>query len=73
MKIHVLTEGLDQTQCISTAILDKYADKSEQDLSECYVPTVRKQKKTIELVGTEKIQARQEQLDMLKEIALQSS
>ncbi|CAG9323309.1 unnamed protein product [Blepharisma stoltei] len=73
MKLPVLLEGLDQTQCISTAIIDKYADRTEQDFSECYVPTVKNQRKNIELVGTEKIQARQEKIDRLKEIALQTS
>jgi hypothetical protein len=53
------------------AILNKYADRNELDLTETYAFTGQNRKKPIELVGTEKIISKQEKVDMLKEIALQ--
>jgi len=69
LKQEVLSELFFRT--IGTAILEKYADRTEQDTSELYVPTVRNMRKEIELVGTEKIQQKQENLEALKEIDLQ--
>ena len=56
---------------IEYAIFHKYADWNELDLSETYVPTVKNQKKIIELLGVEKIMKKQEKVENQKEIALQ--
>lgn len=72
LKEPVFLEGKVQGRGISAAIFDKYADKTVQDLSECYVPTIKNSKKPIELVGAEKVLKKQEQVSNIKEIALQS-
>lgn len=72
LKEPAFLEGLKPGVSIEYAIFDKYADKNALDLTETYVPTVKNFKKPIELIGTEKIQKRQEQINNLKEVALQS-
>jgi hypothetical protein len=71
MKQNLFLDNLTNGVSISEAVLDKYADKRELDTREMYVPTVKNSTKPIELVKPEKIQARQERIDQLKEIALQ--
>lgn len=71
LKEQVFTSESTPGCSIEYAIFNKYADWNEMDFSETYVPTVKNQKKTIELVGTEKILKKQEKVENLKEIALQ--
>lgn len=71
MKESLFLENVRNGVSISEAVLDKYADKRELDTSEMYVSTVKNSTKPILLVKPEKIQARQERIDQLKEIALQ--
>ena len=72
LKESAFLEGNTEGSCITFAILDKYADKTVQDFSDCYAQTVKNLKKQIELIAPEKIQKRQEQISALKEIAVQN-
>ena len=73
LKENIFTEGNVEGCSLHFAIFDKYADKNVQDFSDCYANTVQNNKKQIEMIGTEKIQKKQEQITNLKEIALQST
>lgn len=72
LKESVFTSDQTPSVSIEYAILNKYADRNELDLTETYAYTGQNRKKPIELVGTDKIISKQEKIDSLKEIALQN-